>query len=182
MEKPRASQFKRKFADAVGRMPFPGRHTVGPAAIRALRTPDIEDKQRDRRLISRFRLANAIIGLCGTSASVFDGQLLFDESQPLPLLYGVPLVLGSTVAAASFASAYAQTYLIERVDHSIETAKNAPYEVGIDTVPSRADPVYRDQRWPASVEARDHIIHGAVFYGWIASNMAATVANTLVNQ
>jgi len=179
MEKPNRGQFKRRFANAVGRLPFPGRHTVGPAAVRALRTPDVALKEYDRRLISRFRMANSMIGVCGVSTISHDVILMGDDSQPVPEAYAVPMTLGSVVMAASFASAYAQSYLMDRIDRSIAAAQNAPYEVGIDCMPEPPETVYREQRWPAAVETRDNIIHGVVFFGWIASNLGATLLNAV---
>jgi len=160
MERSRREQFDRKFAAFVGKLPFPGRHDIGPVAVHALRTPNIDEKLADRKRIAGFRFANLMTGGVNSLGMALDAHYLYSNDAPVWLAGGA-LAANGVVAACSFASAKAQSFLIDRIDRSIEAASNpnAPWEVGIESQPP--DTVEYESRWPASVKKRDKLVLAA---------------------
>jgi hypothetical protein len=178
MEKSKSEKrerFDRKFAAFVGKLPFPGRHTVGPAAVHALRTPHVTEKLTDRRRIAGFRLSNRMMtGWSALSVGV-DACYLAVDTPPVdlpPAFIGTALALTAIVGVSSAASARAQSYLIERIDHSIEAAggiAGRPWEVGVDQ-PAEV-PVPYTERWPKAIERRDTLVHSAVGFSAAAMQL-----------
>lgn len=147
------SKTMNKFAAAVGRMPFKGRHVLQPVALEGMRSRNLDAKKQAVTRLYMFALSNVIGAATNTAILAYDiHQAIRGDISPLrvgEMAFSVGMI------AASSASIVAEIHTARRITVN---AREMSYTVGIDVPvePVSAEPPVSP--WPERVERRDTIL------------------------